>query len=152
MMERVRRLWLRLCGRRPVLTGECLRCGQCCRGIHLKLDARWLRSEADFQRALAKYPRYRIFEITGRDARGLLRFSCTRLSESGLCTDYENRPSVCRNYPSPAMFCAGARLIEGCGFRLKASRDFERLLGREMRRRARGKGPVVEEREEARRR
>ncbi len=102
ILEAFRKLWLKLRGRQPILRGECIRCGQCCRGIHLKLGGNWLKSEKAFRRAIERNPHYAIFQATEKDPQGLLRFSCTKVGENNFCTDYENRPSVCRKYPSSA--------------------------------------------------
>ncbi|SMF04893.1 YkgJ family cysteine cluster protein [Desulfovibrio gilichinskyi] len=123
------RLW-RLKKRKQVVVirGSCNMCGKCCREISLYVDSTWLRSEKQVRKASIKNPHLNFFKIIGKTEDGFLKFACTHLGEDGLCTDYENRPTLCRTFPSPSIFLQHGQLPEGCGFRMSTEIDFEKVL------------------------
>ena len=45
----------------------------------------------------------------------LTHFSCSCLSVDNLCTDYDNRPDICRKYPF-SVFYSEDYIREGCGY------------------------------------
>ena len=113
-----RRLRVRLLGPAKI-TGQCLKCGECCRELVLYADDRWLSREKDFEAFKVGNPEYGRLEITGRDLRGLLIFRCTWLTEEGLCKDHEHRLDLCREHPSGAFYECGAELSPFCGFKVR---------------------------------
>ena len=54
------------------------------------------------------------------------------LDEDNTCRDYDNRPSICRTYPSEAMLRRGGKLLDGCGYRVVPKTPFARVLAREV--------------------
>jgi Fe-S-cluster containining protein len=119
-------------GRDIILTGQCRRCGACCRNLVLDIHGEWVRSEEDFFALKEENPDYARFRITGRGKDGLLRFTCDRLTEDGCCRDHENRLPICRNYPERDMFFMNGDLLPGCGYELHQDVPFERVLCRKM--------------------
>ena len=47
----------------------------------------------------------------------LFIFACKLVTPEGLCSDYKNRPRMCRNYPVKKIFYP-ATLHEGCGYKI----------------------------------
>lgn len=134
--------------RRPVrITGQCKMCGRCCRDILLKYEGKWLRSEKQYRAMLEKLPLYSRFEPVGDDGFGCMTFTCRSLGSDNWCTNYEDRPSLCRNYPSKSLYYQGGGLRSECGFsfsavtfrdaifrRLAWRTDFSRVLDKELER------------------
>lgn len=79
------------------MSNECLRCKKnCCDHFLITFDLfnkNWWESEGKFQFTMFKKD-----FITGR-------FHCDNFDrERGICTDYENRPIVCRNTGNEGMY------------------------------------------------
>ncbi|MBG0791776.1 MAG: YkgJ family cysteine cluster protein [Desulfovibrionaceae bacterium] len=134
--------------RRPVrLAGQCALCGGCCRNILLMYEGKWLRRPGQYRAMLEHLPNYARFEHAGYDDYGFMIFTCNRLGEDNLCSDYEGRPPLCRNYPSESIYYQGGRLRRDCGYtfeavtfrdailrRLGRRPDFAQELGKELHR------------------
>jgi len=123
-----RHLRLRLTKKELILTGQCRQCGACCRRLQLKSGKKWLRSKRDFNSLVKRQPEFACFEIRGRDPQRLLIFNCTNLGTDNRCQDYNNRPQLCRDFPSKAIFFCGGQLPEGCGYTLSEGTPFRTLL------------------------
>lgn len=102
------------------VVGQCRLCGNCCRDILLRDRGRWIRKEKQFDRLVEHLPEHARFELTGRDDLGFLSFACTCLGDDKLCTGYEDRPALCRNYPSKSLYYQGGWLRADCGFSFRA--------------------------------
>jgi len=124
----IRYLRMRFMGKELIVTGSCRCCGNCCRKINLEGGRGWLRSEEDFFDVLNEYPEYERFIIIGKDDQGFLQFSCTWLTDAGLCRDHENRLSLCTNFPDKSLHFCGGTLPPGCGFMINEVRPFSRYL------------------------
>ncbi|SDK90019.1 hypothetical protein SAMN05660337_1635 [Maridesulfovibrio ferrireducens] len=111
-----------------VIRGSCNMCGKCCQEISLYVDSKWLRSKKQVRKASIKNPYLNFFEICGKTEDGFLKFSCTRLGKDGRCTNYENRPNICKTFPAPSIFYQNGELPKGCGFRMSTEIDFEKIL------------------------
>lgn len=129
-----RKLSLALARRELILEGMCRQCGSCCRGLVLRRNGRGLVSEGAFRELVREAPEYGRFRIEDRDDDGLLVFSCSRLAEDGSCTDYANRPEVCRSYPHKTIYWRGDNTPAHCGFRFVVRRRFGPALARELKR------------------
>jgi uncharacterized protein len=124
----VRYLRLRFMGKELLVTGSCSCCGNCCRKINLEGEHGWLRSEKDFHEVLIDYPEYERFSITGKDDQGFLQFSCSWLTDAGLCRDHEKQLSICTNFPDKNLHFCGGTLPPGCGFMISEVRPFSSYL------------------------
>jgi uncharacterized protein len=124
----IRYLRMRFMGKELLVTGSCRCCGNCCRKINLEGGRGWLRSQKDFIEVLSDYPEYERFSITGKDDQGFLLFSCSWLTDTGLCRDHENRLSLCTNFPDKALHFCGGNLLPGCGFVINEVRPFSEYL------------------------
>lgn len=123
------------------MLGGCNGCGKCCMHLTLVDRGRPIKRMEQFERLVAREPEYRFFRPEDeRDEDGFIYFSCLLLGEDGLCTDYERRPTICREYPDPSMFRFGAQLPSGCGYYQAPERDFAQVLDEQLAE-ARGEAP-----------
>ena len=93
--------------------GECLKCGKCCKEIR----AYGMKSEKDLKIMQFFLPHYRRFFISKTDDKGDVVLSCKYLTENGLCSVYNKRPSVCKNYPAKSINFNG-EMIDSCGYKV----------------------------------
>lgn len=112
--------------------GSCKACGACCRRLSLEGRSGWLRSVAELRRVRQNYPEYRRFKLIGRDEQGFLIFNCSWCSPEGYCDDYDNRLSLCRNFPEKSLKFCGGGLPHGCGYSFQFVEPFEKILTREV--------------------
>ena len=103
------------------ITGKCLKCGKCCRYMY-SFDT---YTTTDFKIMQFLFPQYRRFYIRGKDEEGNLIFSCKYVTEEGLCSVYDKRPLMCRNYPAKKL-AVFADMPDGCGYKIirKNFKDF----------------------------
>ncbi len=131
-MGLIRYLRMQFMGKELLITGSCRSCGNCCRKINLEGDGGWLRSEKDFLDVVTDYPEYKRFIITGKDQQGFIQFSCTWLTDAGLCRDHENRLSLCKNFPDKSLHFCGGTLPACCGYSINEVHPFSRYLADEV--------------------
>jgi hypothetical protein len=123
-----RRWRLRLTGKELIITGNCRQCGACCQRLQLEYKNNWLRSKRKFQALVKTDPEFSRFEIIGRDNSGLLVFNCRMLDAHNHCSDYANRPQLCRDFPNKGIFFCGGALPHGCGYKLSEGIPFAKIL------------------------
>ncbi len=131
-MGLIRYLRMRVMGKELLITGSCHCCGNCCKKINLEGVRGWLRSEKEFFEVLHDYPEYERFQITGKDEQGFLQFSCTWLTDQGLCSDHTKRLALCMNFPDKSLHFCGGKLPPGCGYSIDEVRPFDRYLEDEV--------------------
>lgn len=102
------------------IIGQCRLCGNCCHGILLKDGASILRSKRQYERLCEVSPKHRWFDIIGKDDFGNLEFACSRRGDDGLCTCYEDRLQLCKDYPTKSLYYQGGWIGGDCGFSFKA--------------------------------
>lgn len=124
--------FLKLRGKSILVTGSCKGCGNCCRNINLEGTKGWLRSEEAFRLLVEKHPEYKRLEIIGRDEQGFLLFCCSWCTPQGVCSDYEKRLDICRNFPESSLVFTGGRLPAHCGYHFTEVVPFEKILNREL--------------------
>lgn len=120
--------WLKLARKELAVTGSCHCCGNCCRALNLEGPHGWLRSAVAFASLVDRNPEFSRFEVTGKDSCGYLLFRCRRVDADGLCTDYEDRPSVCREFPHKDLLFCGGMLPTGCGYKFIEIKSFHHVL------------------------
>lgn len=98
---------------RYILAGSCRMTGCCCRDMNLWYDGKPVRTKSQFLKICQEDEDFRRWRFTGRDEHGHATFDCTLLSPDNLCTDYEARPQMCRDYPKVE---DREDLKDGCGF------------------------------------
>jgi len=97
--------------------GACAHSGMCCEHLSLRFNGQPIRTPTDWQRVLARRPDWSRFVPLGVTPVGdRLCFRCTKRG-GGRCTDYDQRPRVCREYPYSVFFRVDG-LHVGCGYRL----------------------------------
>lgn len=104
------------------IEGKCNKCGKCCKEIR----SYGLKNEKELRLMQFFLPWYKRFFITGSDKDGNLVLSCKYLQENGLCSVYNKRPFLCRNYPQKSISFNG-EMIDGCGFKV-IKKDFKDYL------------------------
>ena len=61
-----------------------------------------------------------------KDEKGNLIFACKYVTEEGLCSVYNNRLKMCKNYPAKSIRFYG-ELHKGCGYKIEKP-DFKNYL------------------------
>lgn len=95
------------------IEGACNKCGKCCREIRCY----GLKNEKEFKIMQFFFPHYKRFYIYKADENNNLVLTCKYLDKNGLCSVYDNRPNVCRNYPAKTI-TFNSEMIDGCGFKV----------------------------------
>ncbi len=95
------------------IEGSCKKCGKCCREIR----SYGLKNGKELKIMQFFLPHYRRFYILRTDENNNIILSCKYLNDDGLCSVYEKRPSVCKNYPLKEI-PFNAEMIEGCGYKV----------------------------------
>ena len=111
-------------------TGECRKCGACCRNIYVRHKNKIIQTEEEFEniKKYDDYIFYKIVKVIGKDDFGLI-FECTKFDkEKNLCTNHKNRPPICKNYPSEEIFSFGACLEDNCGYFFTPVISFEEVF------------------------
>ena len=104
------------------IVGKCKKCGKCCNYMY-SVDT---YTEEEFKIMQNIFPTYKRFYIKGKDEFGNLIFACKLVTPDGLCSDYKNRPRMCRKYPVKRISYP-AKLHDGCGYKVNIKR-FEDYL------------------------
>lgn len=102
--------------------GACKKCGACCKNMVLLYHGKLITSEEEFAKICQDSPDFNRW-VSFRDGEGNLRFNCGRLDPSSLCSDYQNRQDLCRNYPNYMT----SSLKDTCGFKRKIDFNFPPL-------------------------
>jgi Fe-S-cluster containining protein len=96
--------------------GKCVTCGRCCRHVYLRDHGELLANFDQYLAMVMENDKFKRFQVKGRDGSGPLYFGCSMISSDNKCTDYDNRPLMCKAYPDLGMIMYGAVPKEGCGF------------------------------------
>lgn len=127
-LNNLKPLILRLIGKKYIREGQCLGCGSCCQHISIKNGRKVIKTPEEFEKLQRKFPVYRMFRIMDNIESGLV-FQCVYLDlDTGWCTDYENRPPICRNYPNEVIFKIGGALKDCCGYQFKPLKPFKKVF------------------------
>ena len=126
-----RYLLLKIQGKKIIVTGKCLKCGRCCTKFYLKSNGSWIKSPQEFQELKKKKSEYNRLTINGKDNNGYLTFSCTWLTQNGLCKDHPNRMDICKNYPDKLRYLNNNMMPDYCGFEIIAVKPFNIFLQKE---------------------
>jgi len=101
------------------IQGKCRQCGECCKGIYLKMSSNQMRSSF-FRNICIRWISWLFdFILLKVDFENqYLVFTCKHKGEDGKCLNYAWRPPVCRNYPLVDYFKKPV-FLPGCGFSAK---------------------------------
>ncbi len=102
------------------IIGQCRLCGNCCHDILLHDGGRFIKREKQFKKLCKGNSAFTRFRIIKPDDEGLLTFSCSFQDKNNICTSYEDRLSLCKEYPSKGFYYRGGGLGTDCGFSYKA--------------------------------
>lgn len=131
-MRALRKLWvnirLLLNPTNVVIRGACKMCGTCCGELILVDGKKIVRSQEDFEALKQRYPGYGIFDIKSVNNEGDLLFQCSKLAEDKSCSIYDDRPAICANYPTRAMFKRKGTLFKNCGYYVEPAVGFQEVL------------------------
>lgn len=113
-------------------TFSCNRCALCCKFASSEFSPEELKIKAEkgdkfateflsvfvpydnIEEAVKIFPDYiNLLKTKYGSIEDIHFYYCPKLSKDNLCTDYENRPSICRDFPNNAL----AILPENCGFK-----------------------------------
>lgn len=109
-------------------TGKCNGCGRCCQKIYITHANKLIETEEEFEYLKTLHYFYNWLSVIGKDETGLI-FECSKLNkETGKCTAYNQRPSICRQYPMEEIFLLGGYITEDCGFKFIPIDSFEKVL------------------------
>ncbi|MEW5819302.1 MAG: YkgJ family cysteine cluster protein [Cyanobacteriota bacterium] len=115
-------------GKKYIKTGKCNACGNCCKNISVKHGNKVIKSLEQFESLQRRFSVYRMFKVMDTSEQGVV-FQCIYLdNDTGKCTDYENRPPICRNYPHEIIFKLGGNLSDTCGFSFIPIKSFKKVF------------------------
>ncbi len=73
----------------------------CCKNVKLKgLDGLFVKDTLSFERLMANPNENQGWQKSGESFKGEWIFACRHLGENNVCKIYQERPQVCRDYPS----------------------------------------------------
>lgn len=109
-------------------TGQCNRCGDCCKRIYVRHKKDVIKTEEEFNKLKRLHPFYLGLEIVEKDAIGLV-FRCTNFDEeTHSCTIHSKRYAICRKYPDEIILKMGAVMSEKCGYKFTPIESFSEVL------------------------
>lgn len=111
---------------------SCNKCAACCRLASSEFSFEQLKQRAENGDIFAKqftsvfvpyenkedarqyYPEFfDLLEAKYKNDNGIFFYHCPKLGNDNLCTDYENRPDICRDFPNNPLVI----FPKGCGYR-----------------------------------
>ena len=131
IFDEIKFIFQKFFGARYKITGACKQCGKCCSEIRFINGNCYVATNEQFE-ALKRFDkRYNNFEISGfDDEKKSLLFRCKALSDNGKCKFYHFRSIACRIYPKPSkkFLLGGGKLLDGCGYKIETTKNFEEFL------------------------
>ena len=103
------------------IAGACQHSGNCCTGIRLYSDNKPFKTVSDFEKKCVSDKGYKRF-IPFSKGSGSLLFHCSCLDTTNRCSDYENRPMICRQYPY-SLFVGSDFIHDACGYRVAVKKS-----------------------------
>ena len=86
------------------IDGACQHSGVCCRGLGIKFKGHFITTERDYKKAVQQDTKLLRFNPVFNDKK-IHHFTCSCLTEDNMCSDYDNRPAICKQYPFSVFFC-----------------------------------------------
>lgn len=115
-------------GKKYIRKGSCKACGSCCKNISIKHGRKFVDSLEQFETLQRRFSMYRMFKVMEQAEVGLV-FQCVYLDDdTGKCTNYTQRPPLCKNYPNEVIFSLGGSLYQECGFEFVPIKSFDKVL------------------------
>ena len=128
--EEIKFLCSRIFSNRVRIKGKCKGCGECCRTIVFYVGKNVVITTEQFELLKKWDKKYKNFEISGTASDGALYFKCKALKDDGKCGIYFFRSIACRMYPkyNSFFFTRGEGLKNGCGYYIKADKNFKEFI------------------------
>ncbi|MBR6164122.1 YkgJ family cysteine cluster protein [bacterium] len=109
-------------------TGQCNRCGDCCKRIYVRHKKDVIKDEKEFEKLRRLHPFYLGLEIVEKDDNGLV-FRCTNFDEENrICKIHSKRYAICRKYPDEIILKMKAVMSEKCGYKFTPIESFEEVM------------------------
>ena len=96
------------------INGQCKKSGNCCKSIMLYDNEKPIDTMKQWVHFLDKNPSYHSF-IPNKNKMNITSFNCNCLTSQHTCSQYESRPSICRQYPTSFFFQHGF-IHDSCGY------------------------------------
>ena len=96
------------------IAGQCKHSGYCCNSILISdqgIEITNIKNWTDFITKNPTFSRFRPSLFNGN----IQSFNCDCLQYDFKCSDYDNRPQMCRDYPK-SYFLSYGKTYAGCGF------------------------------------
>lgn len=131
LFEKIKKFYhIKILKRRYYRHGKCAMCGACCENIYVRHKNDVIKTKEEFAQIqkTENYSFYHHIRVIGQDDFGLI-FACNKYDkEKRRCTDHKKRPSICKNYPSEAIFSFGAQLQDKCGYSFEPIEKFSEIF------------------------
>ena len=97
--------------------GKCLRCGECCKLIGIEMEDKMARVTPLRNFVIWWAAKFDSFCFQEWDkANEVLLFTC-RYFRNNACTNYRDRPQMCKDYPSIRNFFKAPVFFSSCGYK-----------------------------------
>ncbi|MEK9658032.1 MAG: YkgJ family cysteine cluster protein [bacterium] len=107
------------------IAGGCKHSGLCCSSLHLYSHSKPIKTLSEFNKKCQKDRSYRCF-VPFKKAAGALLFRCKCLTASNFCSNYDNRPLICQQYPY-SLFMSSDFIYADCGYYVAIKASFLRV-------------------------
>lgn len=113
------------------LSKLCFKCqGECCKHVALEIDKPTCKRDYDNIRWYLAHKNVEVF-IDDSDDWYIKFFSdCEYLAKDGKCANYEERPKICREYPSKDAYCEYEGEEDYYKFLFKNDKEFTEYLNK----------------------
>lgn len=99
------------------ISGDCKHSGNCCSNLMLYQKGTPLDTAKKFKEHLKENPKYTRFTPEKNIGTKILSYSCDCLNPENKCTDYKNRPQICKSYPV-SFFIQNDKIYDTCGYKV----------------------------------
>tara|TARA_A100001015_G_C14994186_1_gene715418 strand:- start:1435 stop:1914 length:480 start_codon:yes stop_codon:yes gene_type:complete len=103
------------------IKGGCKHSGNCCHGIMLYDGQQSIDSPQHWDQFLKKFPSLHSFKPTVKFGK-ITAFDCTSLTCNNRCDRYQDRPSICKNYPY-SFFYQHGYIYDACGYSVERNQQ-----------------------------
>lgn len=97
--------------------GACAHSGNCCRHLMIYDHGKAVSTKKAFEKKCKKQNTFSRFIPQYNNNGNINSFMCKCLTQENHCNDYENRPTLCHNYPM-SHFMLFDHILDGCGYKI----------------------------------
>ena len=98
--------------------GQCEHSGNCCKNLMIVREGQSINTTEKYNAVIKKDPLYTKFVPQKIEGPKIKHFSCNCLTPNNWCSDYENRPKLCHNYPASS-FIQFDKIQKECGYKVR---------------------------------